>query len=216
MYRTIAASLALALAATLSASADVITPGGATNNITSFNASGLTLLATNPATVPGSNTSGTFTATYQTGVFTDTHNVFCAGCLDFSYYIVNDNSTTSPHGIIESVSMSNFANFDTSVGVVTNGGLLPTSATRSGDGTTVKFYYGGNNLQPGQLSDYLIVQTNATSYAPGLWSIQDGQALSLQGFEPLASASAPEPSSLLLLGTGLLGVAGLARKKLGV
>ncbi len=206
MFLKIASALSLAAALALPASATTI-DDGAFATPSQFSPAGLTLLATNTPNVVTSS-SATFTASYQMGVFSDSHNVFCAGCLDFTYYVANDFG--SPQGIIESISSSDFTGYKTSVGYITNGGMAPDLASKSIDGAVVKFYFA--DFMPGDTADYLVIQTDAQNYTAGNWSIQDGSTLAINGFQP--TSVTPEPSSLILLGTGLVSAAGVVRRKL--
>jgi hypothetical protein len=99
----------------------------------------------------------------------------------------------------------------------TSNGLFATSTTAAlnasltSDGTTLGFgFTPPDGLTAGMTSYTLIVNTNMTTFVPGVFSLQDGQTQNFDGFVP---AAAPEPGSLALLGTGLLGVAGVARRK---
>jgi hypothetical protein len=85
------------------------------------------------------------------------------------------------------------------------------NASLTSDGTTLGFgFTPPDGLTAGMVSYTLIVNTNMTTFVPGVFSLQDGQTQNFDGFVP---AAAPEPGSLALLGTGLLGVAGVARRK---
>jgi hypothetical protein len=85
------------------------------------------------------------------------------------------------------------------------------SASLTSDGTTVGFgFTPPDGLTAGMTSYALILNTNLTNFEPGVFSLQDGQTQNFDGFVP---AAAPEPGSLALLGTGLLGFAGVARRK---
>jgi hypothetical protein len=85
------------------------------------------------------------------------------------------------------------------------------SASLTSDGTTLGLGFAPpDGLTPGDTSYLLLVNTNLTSFEGGVFSLQDGQTQNFDGFVP---AAAPEPGSLALLGTGLLGFAGVARRK---
>jgi hypothetical protein len=183
--------------------------------------------------VPGAVGNGSFTVLANTGVVPfsfggDTGNVeeevgifagnpLGAGDLTFVYQIGvtggNILNLTTESFAIPGISID-VAQFDGPLAGFPSGTLTPAaSASLTSDGTTLGFgFVPPNGLTPGMNSWVLIVNTNETLFESGVFSLQDGQTQNFQGFVPTAT---PEPSTLSLLGTGLLAVgAGLRRKML--
>jgi hypothetical protein len=150
--------------------------------------------------------------TVEEVVGTNTANPFGSNDIAFVYQI----SVTGGH--IVNLTTENFnipgiqldvTQDDVSLFAVPN--TQAVSASLTSDGTTLGLGFATpDGLTPGDISYLLVVNTNLTSFEGGVFSLQDGQTQNFDGFVP---AAAPEPGSLALLGTGLLGFAGVARRK---
>jgi PEP-CTERM motif-containing protein len=165
------------------------------------------------AMTSGNITTPTFSTDYVTWVYADPTNTWCSGCLDFVYQFTDN----GPHPN-QRYSMSSFSGFNVDAGTSPFGVHDPNTVSRSvllsGDVVSFNFDQFGNDIQPGETTVLLVIETNAMNFAPGFLSAQDGTAGSGVAFQP-AGPAVPEPASLMLLGSGLLAVGGFLRKTRG-
>jgi hypothetical protein len=157
----------------------------------------------------------TISGEYRALVYSDPGNTFCAGCLDF-FVTVSSNTTSLDD--IERITLASFRGFLTDVGYSVGpgsiaGGVLPATVDRSTTGSVIGFNFAvPNAVVPGQETQVLEIQTNATSFMRGTLQIIDGSVATVAAFDPCL---VPEPGSIsmTLLGGLLLGIVLMRRRR---
>lgn len=90
-------------------------------------------------------------------------------------------------------------------------GQTPTTVDRSTTGHVIGFnFLGSDTVTSGEHTAVLVIETNALHFQSGFVTAQDGTAGFGMAFNP--ALLFPEPSSLVMLGTGCLFIGGFLRK----
>ena len=189
---------------------------------------GCTLEASlNSGNITVSNGQGiTLTFDVISAVYSDPSNPFGFGNLDFMYQISN----VSGNDFIGRLTAGVFSGFLTDVGFTATGSALPgalfvdgteapqlvsRSTAALNNGATIGFIYNAtapSTFAPGTTSTALIIQTDAKNFQAGNVNVIDDIVGSTAAFEP--ASAAPEPGTLMLFGSGLIGVVGMLRRRL--
>ena len=145
--------------------------------------------------------SGTFSGTLTTIVYVgDPSNPYGPGALTFTWKLHNDASSVNVNARL---TVSDWTGFLSDASFQPGPDVNPTYVDRlTADVIGFSFLgapIGAGPIGPGQDSDWLVVQTDATTCVPGVASVIDGTVAMADTLAP-----APEPSTIALLGLGAL------------
>jgi len=198
---------------------------------------GLIAPGTDPGTLLDSlsvdffSTLGTYSGTLVSAVYRETGT----GTLDFYYQVTNNLTAPNCGGAgqdacdaIARETDTDFSGFSTATGfwidgsslpggIFVDGTVAPVTADRNGGvGNVVGFSFNPPDpakIQPGQISNVLVISTNATNYTSGNASVIDGGVTTVEAFQPTTAVTPPIPevSSFFLLGGALLALFAIRR-----
>ena len=175
------------------ASATVITPPGALGPFTTTS----TNVGAALATKSGSFNTGDVAGTWSAAVYNSS-----SGFLNFVYSFFVTSVTGAPG--IGRITVGNFGHYSTDLRITS--GQNAFLATLSAGIMGIQWI---PDIAPGH-GVTVEVDTNAPHYSTnGTYSVQDGLTQNLSGFQPV-----PEPGTLAIFGSGLIGIAGVLRRKL--
>ncbi len=160
-------------------------------------------------------TAGTTSGTIESAVYRE-----AGGTLDFYYQVANAMASATA---LARETNTNFTGWTTDTGYRTDGGTLagthfmdgtvpPVFADSNATGSVIGFLYDlteFTKIHPGETSTVMIIATNATNFVSGDASVIDGGTQTVAAFQP--AGNVPEPGSMMLIGGGLLALAGIRR-----
>jgi hypothetical protein len=174
---------------------------------------------------------GTTSGTYTAQVFSGYTTLLTSG---FAFvYTVTQNPVGVSSGLFTRTEMANFTGFLADAGFdAVSAGISPTTMDRSLDsctsmnlscGSIVGFNFFTPAVGPGQQTKTLVIGTDAKNFSSGILRIGNGNTPAgsfvgtgnLAAFQPAAGVfSVAEPSSVLLLSSGLMGLGLLVHRRI--